>query len=335
MKGFNFIKTAGLGCLAMSLMANQSCEQATNNRVLKYRSEPGLVQSQDFTAPGGGLINLSKSLTEQIKQVIATSQYFYISTTASSNSLASAIDEVPVCVRDVPQVSLSGDVTHFEFAGSFEGKFGYTPDGDLSGTSVTAKVKVDVAQMGLVLSATDPLTRQYLGVSSSTANETKTSVGAEINFDNFKIDPNFYFSTPLQAVGAKALGKAMDRLYSQLSQTPWEAQVLRDEDRFIIINAGARAGLKAGDILTVHNQVYRWENDLDPCNSRLLFKADQRDVPTAVIKLKTVTDFYSISEIDPERPTFEAARTGAVVRLKEYAPAPQPTQQGAQTLSQK
>jgi hypothetical protein len=144
-----------------------------------------------------------------------------------------------------------------------------------------------------------------------------------VNFNDFKVSPELYLKTPLEKVSRNGLNRALAKLAQDASDMTWVAQVKQDADRYIIINAGKKAGLQKGDVLTVHNQLYYWENNGTPCQVPLAYQLDQRPGnPTAVIKLDIVEDDYSISEVDPLRPTDEAAHVGAVVRLKEFAPKP-------------
>jgi hypothetical protein len=190
--------------------------------------------------------------------------------------------------------------------------------------SVSPTVDVQKAQMDLLLTGYDPLTRIYNGVGSATSNDTQTTIDATINFNGWNANPKLYFDTGLAKVGSNAVNKALSKLSANTTGLTWFAQVKQDMDRYIIINAGSKAGLKKGDVLTVHNQVYYWENDGAPCSVPLSYMTDQRPgTPTAIITLDDVEPDFSVSAVDPERPTQEVAHPGAIVRLQSFAPAPE------------
>ncbi|MGE3973463.1 MAG: hypothetical protein AB7F59_02945 [Bdellovibrionales bacterium] len=334
MKKLNpFTRAVGVVALALPLMANQSCEQPLAGAVRKLQMGVGVVgvKSQKFQAPGGVVVDFSVPVSTQLEEVVQNHADFYLAGRVpkmNEMDIMEATDEdAPTCVRNAPLFNINGDVTHFEFLSSFGMRFGYSPDGDLGGISVDGTVKVDTAQMGLTLRAYDPLTLYYKAISSSTSNETKTRINANINFKGFQAGPEFYFQTPLEKVGRSAVEKALAKLSTKLAEVTWESQVIKDKDIAIIINAGKNAGLQVGDVLTVHNQIYEWEDNNQPCESPLSYRIDQRPgVPTAVITLGEVYDDYSVSTAQIERPTFERVMSGAAVRLKQFKPEPQSTQ---------
>ncbi len=329
----NTIKACAVIALALPLMANQSCEQQPQAaRKLKRRigfiDPMNAIKANDFMLPGGLVTNLGPRMSGQLlEELVGTKNPdFYISQemprlSADGMNLM-AVDTTPACVRDYPMMLLMGSVPYYEFVGSGSVSFGYSKSGDFGNISVTPTIKVDVAQMELNLFAGDPLTGKLNGGGKATSNDTKVSVNATINFNDFVVTPTYYKTTGLAKVAEKAIQKSLSKLAVDAAKIPWEVQVTEDDDRFIIINAGSNAGLQADDVLTVHNQIYKWKDNGEACKVPLAFKADQRDTPTAIIKLKTVMPEYSISYPDPERPNDENVQVGAVVRLKEFASVP-------------
>lgn len=319
----NFLKSCALVLMVVPLMANQQCEQPqASARKLKKRVDLYGISAQEFTLPGGAKYNLATPVSAQLEVVVNDHPDFYITSRAPVvNEMGlMAADPTPECVRDVPMMMLGGTIPYFEFISSTKVSFGYSTGGDFGNVTISPSIKVDKAQMALLLKAYHPLTRLYTAMGDATSNETKTTINATINFNDFTVSPELYFKTPLEKVSRSALTKALDKLSKDAADMTWTAQVKKDADRYIIINAGKKAGLKKGDELTVHNQLYYWENEGQPCRSPLAYQVDQRPGnPTAIIRLDIVEDDYSISEVDPVRPTDEAAHVGAVVRLKSFA----------------
>jgi len=317
------IRACAMVALAIPLMANQSCEQPGTARKLKKRVDLYGITSQEFTLPGGTKYSLAAPVSAQLEVIVNDHPDFYITSRAPGNRGLTTFsnDPTPTCVRDVPMMMLGGSIPYFEFVSSTKISFGYSTSGDFGNITITPSVKVDKAQMALLLKAYNPLTRLYSAMGDATSNETKTSINATVNFNDFVVSPEIYLKTPLEKVSRTAITKALVKLAKDASDTTWTAQVKQDQDRYIIINAGKKAGLKKGDVLTVHNQLYYWEENGAPCQVPLSYQVDQRPGnPTAIIKLAVVEDDYSISEADPIRPTDELAHAGALVRLREFAP---------------
>jgi hypothetical protein len=329
MKSSNsWIRAIGLVALAVPLMANQSCDKpVAETRKLKLGVGSKTINSQTFQIPGRATVNFSVPISKQLQEAIQNSQDFYLVGGAPGfqdfGALAAG-DDAPECMRNVPNYYINGDVTHFEFLSSLGIKFGYSPGGDLGGISVDGNIKVDTAQMGLTLGAYAPRSTNYKAIASALSNETKTKINANINFKGFEIGPEYYFQTPLEKVGRMAVEKALTKLKTKIMDSNdyvWEAQVLKDKDVAIIINAGKNAGLQAGDVLEIYNQIYEWEDNTRPCASPLLYHVDQRPgTPTAIITLAEgqVYDNYAVSTAQIQRPNFERAAIGATVRLKQF-----------------
>lgn len=70
----------------------------------------------------------------------------------------------------------------------------------------------------------------------------------------------------LSDAGANAIGDTVTRIALALAARPWKAQVLEAEDD-VVIGAGQRSGLRAGDRMSVHRVV---ETLTDPASGALL-----------------------------------------------------------------
>lgn len=321
------LKSFAFVALALPLMANQSCEPQATGRKLKKRVSIGnpAITAQSFTLPGNKVYsNLGSQVSAQLKLSLFKHPDFYLQERASPRGDVFAMGEQSSslsCVEDFAMYNVTGSIPTFEFVSKTKVSFGYSKTGDFGSIVVEPSVEVEKAQLDLVLEFHNPLTGFLKGMEGATADDTATTLKAKVGYNDFNVTPEVYKDKPIGKVTQKALDTTLSRLSASTATQDWFAQVEQDADRYIIINAGKNAGLKKDDVLTVHNQIYMWQNNGTPCQVPLLRHIDKRNgVPDAVIKLERVEDEYSISYVDPERPTEEAVLPGAIVRLKEFAP---------------
>jgi hypothetical protein len=326
MKTFlKIVKSFAFIALALPLMANEGCEEQVAGRKLKKRvalATPAIT-AQPFVLPGNKVYsNLGAQVSAQMKLTLHKHSDFYLfERAAPRGDIFAMAAATPTCVQDFAMYEVGGTIPTFEFVSKTKISFGYSKTGDFGNIVIEPSVEVEKAQLDLVLEAYNPLTRILKAMGGATSDDTSTSLKAKVGYNDFNVTPEVYKDKPIGKVTQKAVDKALAQLSADTADQPWFAQVEQDADRYIIINAGKNAGLKKDDVLTVHNQIYMWQNNGTPCQVPLLRHLDKRNgTADAIIKLERVEDDYSISYVDPERPTDEPVMPGAIVRLKEFAP---------------
>lgn len=226
----------------------------------------------------------------------------------------------PYCVVDMTQMTMSGVVVSFEANGGFSLNFGYGQGGDMNQTPIggSATIQVSKSAMDLALVGIDPLTRVQLASTEVNENQTRTNIGATINFNELTANPGTYLETPLAAVSRKALETGIKALKKKMDKLPWHGSVIQNiGGHSLLINAGAKAGLMPGDTFEVYNLKHAWKGDA--CNSTYVGSWREPVEPVAVVEIREVREtssvgvITSLGQIQPEK--------GAEVIVKKLVPS--------------
>ena len=124
------------------------------------------------------------------------------------------------------------------------------------------------------------------------------NVGLSGNFKGVPIATNGFFNTPLGDATRKALNDAVVQIALALAAIPWRGQVVKADGGVIYVNAGAEAGVKVGDRMSLQRV---GETLTDPATGAVLKQV--------MVSLGEVT----ITEVEPKiatgsyRATLDAA----------------------------
>jgi hypothetical protein len=205
----------------------------------------------------------------------------------------------PLCVVDATQMKLDGVVVSFEATSGFSLNLGYGRGGeDLNDKPVNGavRVKVSKSQMDLLLIGTHPLTRAQMASAEVGPNQTRTTIGVEVDFGDLSAIPEHYKETPLSEVSRKALTKGLEIIKDKLDRMPWSGSVMQVIGKSdLLINAGTRAGVRVGDTFEIYNLQHAWEGEA--CSGT--YKGSWREpvAPVATIQIRESRDTTSVGTI--------------------------------------
>lgn len=243
--------------------------------------------------------------------------------------------KLPICLYDMPQSFLGGDVFGFEASWGAGLGIGYGVNGDLnSGTvgNVGGSVDFSSSRLELGLRTDDPLTREVQIISDGVSHQQ--SVKFRFNFlPGIPVGLSFFYNESLSSVIRDGLDRALDALVAAYVKRSgswdevWESRVLfdpeiADNDTRFAIRGGVRAEMKIGDEFKITNMHYVWEGG--ECYSRLKYKIPRTDQPSVEIKIIALGDNVAIGELkDPVNQPDVRIIPGAQVKIsKLWKPDP-------------
>jgi curli biogenesis system outer membrane secretion channel CsgG len=138
-----------------------------------------------------------------------------------------------------------------------------------------------------------------------------TGVGVTGGYRGIVLGGNEFWSTPLGGAMREALDEAVARIAADAARGGWTALVAEVGGRTLYINAGADAGVKAGDRMAVERP---GRTLTDPATNRVLRVEMQR---LGTLVLTKVEPNYAIAAFTPAGPANkEEPRRGDVVKLE-------------------
>lgn len=102
---------------------------------------------------------------------------------------------------------------------------------------------------------------------------------------------DMFHKSPFGIASRNALDEAVTKIYADLSQVEWRAQVVKASGTTVYLNAGQNAGLKTGDQYQVSTVV---ESLIDPETGLLLEKIE---VVVGRVEIQNVKDNYSVARM--------------------------------------
>ncbi len=163
------------------------------------------------------------------------------------------------------QLLIVGSVTEFNQAAKRRGFFIGVGGLGLSPRSETGTVALDIRVV-------DTLTSEV--VSSYVVRESIKTKTVDLSFSDGKIDlsqSNFH-ETPVGQAARKAIDSAIQRFATEAAARPWTGQVVDFDDDVVAINAGANAGIQAGDSFGLHRVT---KVLTDPVSGRIIGRRQQ------------------------------------------------------------
>jgi hypothetical protein len=276
-------------------------------RVLKKIVELGLIDAKPITSPAGNF-DFQEAVNRQFE------------TAASKKFAVRENTQTPpgVCVPSSTQLKLNGGVLGFEFGSGSDLNFGYSGDRDL-GLVGGIQLTIKKYQMSLVMNASDVTGTSLLASAQVKQDQSELSLGLGIDFDQLiKLGWDYYSTTPLSQVAAKALDKGVSAISDKTKKIPWEGQTLYQDRQYVAIDAGQDVGLRNGDELTVQNRVHYWQGE--PCESAYLGSRLEASAP-ATVKIYQVSAVQSWAEIENYNGEVQLS-PGALATVKNLPLAP-------------
>lgn len=294
-------------------MGNEGCktpEERKSGRYLKRSASLLGITARRIYKPGQVDIDLQGILNDQALTQINRSDYFVSFDAYSPMSFADKTDlysrrfnrnfrplsqraSSGACSKDLPDVLLMGTATDFELKSDIGVSLGLggVTGGVLPGLSFGVKSM----SMGLDMHAYEPLTLTATGASVAIREVKKDwRLGVDLNLGGVGVSPVLEFPEQIAQVTRDALRHSFNRLGQDMNQLEnngqknlqWSTRVYASHDSHMIINAGAKNGLKVGDYLWVSNVNYIWTGA--PCKSRLRFQMLKQTMekPLAVLKVE-------------------------------------------------
>lgn len=345
MKKFNYLT---LVFVAGSLA---SASSLAKTRYLKYRADIGYIKGKVFDVPGRGKVDFAEVINLQAPGVISEHGVFQLMNVAphggsimTASGFQTFFDRdvtapAPYCVKNYPQVVMSGNVVGYEMTSGIGIKFGYSPDGDLGPiTDVGVNVKIDRAQLDMQLETFHPLNREFVASAIVGSGDTRTTIGTNIDFSKVTLGPEFFFQSKLINVTGNAIKKSLERISPKFlddfpsgtdsrdpAQKFWFTQVFKVEQspsgrRFAYIYGDTQnLCIEQGDQFEVYVPKYFWPDESRPCfgvpSGPTLRSAGTLTImspPTGGLSYGEITDSNSESAIP----------AGAIVKVKKLVNNP-------------
>lgn len=309
--------------LALVLMGNQECQDPQSQRELRRRVQMGAVNAPQMPLPDGGTFDFKFAAASQMYTALKKTQSFSTSTIngmqdfdlekmdeadraafnqcedtgaqfQSQDLYSKVLTQNSACMIGMPQAVIKTNIVNFELTQSGGLSVGIA---DFANLGVGLNFKK--ATLTMSMDALDPLIPGHVIASSSPkAKRQEFAINLSMAPGGIGIGADFYTKTDLAKVVSTAMEKGLDDLKGQFNKAEaWYAQVLRNCDKAILINAGnsSDAGLQVGDQLEVYNVWYDWEGE--SCNSTLLGSMKATQYPIAVVQVEIVGNTFSQAKV--------------------------------------
>lgn len=216
---------------------------------------------------------------------------------------------LPVCLYDLPQAQLRGEVVSFEATWGIGVGIGYGSNGSPIDTGgVAGSVKFNQSRLDVGLRAEDPLNRLLLAQAGGVSHQSTIDLGIDFS-SGLPIGLDLFFKTPLSKVVMSAFDKALGQMIGDFKEERsdrgswddvWESRVMYepdivDNDTYVAFRGGYRYAMKKGDTFTITNMYYKWEKD--PCTSALKFKIPRSPTPVAEVEVVDVGDNVAVAKV--------------------------------------
>lgn len=346
--------------LGLMMMGNQKCEEENGMRELRRRVQMGVVKAPDMKFPDGGAFDFKYAANAQMQTVLRKTKSFSTSTVSSEAILdpslmteeereafnqcedtsnqqlstdlfSKVMTQNSACMIHMPQAVIDTDIINFQLTTS-----GGLTIGIADWMNLGLGVQYKKAVLTMNMQANDPLIVNHVIASSSpTAKRQEFGVNFSIAPGGLGLGADYYTKTDLAKVVSSGLEKGVIDLKKQFDQAEgWYAQVLKNCDKAIMINAGndSDAGLKVGDQFEVYNMWYDWEGE--SCNSRLMGVMPATRTPIAVVEVEIVGNTFSQARVIQQ--TEVKILPGARVYVKKlYVPPTNKSAKSKATLASK
>jgi hypothetical protein len=210
---------------------------------------------------------------------------------AGLNANPAQKDQVPLCEINLPQAQIDGNVNAFELTGGGGIQVGYNNSTIFNGFGAQANVHIDVFQMDVSLSGTDPLSGAYIASTEVGSNQTKTNINASVDFSQITVGGGYENIKPIAKVSRQALTVGLKNLKSQLDKLSWIGRIIkRTDDNHLVLNHGALSGIEQGDTFVIYNVEHEWQDNNLPCNSTYYGSRRVPSTPAAIAYVQNSGD---------------------------------------------
>ncbi|MES2962655.1 MAG: hypothetical protein V4760_02115 [Bdellovibrionota bacterium] len=228
---------------------------------------------------------------------------------AKSVSQAATLAPLPICLYDLPQAQLKGEVVSFEATWGVGIGIGYGSNGSpIDSGKVAGSVQFKQSRLDIGLRSEDPLNHLLLAQAGGVSHESTVNLGIDFNA-GLPIGLDLFFKTPLANVVMSAFDKALVTIIGDYKKMRsdnnswddvWESRVMYDpdivdNDTYIAFRGGYRYGMKKKDTFNVTNMYYKWEKD--PCTSALKYKITRTPTPVAEVEVVDVGDNVAVAKV--------------------------------------
>ncbi|MFI4977051.1 MAG: CsgG/HfaB family protein, partial [Caulobacterales bacterium] len=210
----------------------------------------GFDKSEDWAAGGALSSMLTKNLADsrlfvvvertQLDQVLNEQQLR--ATHVAGGASTPQIKMIPA------QYLVVGSVTEFGAPNSGGGFSIGGGSGDLIGG---LGIKRETGKVSIDLRVVNTRTGEVVNAFTVTRTVSRTGVAITTDYRGLSVGSDAFSKTPLGEACRQALADAADRIAAFVAQANWEGKVVDFDGQDIIVNAGAEAGLMAGDRLRV------------------------------------------------------------------------------------
>lgn len=221
----------------------------------------------------------------------------------------SAVGTLPICLYDLPQAQLKGEVVSFEATWGVGVGIGYGSNGSpIDSGKVAGNVNFKQSRLDVGMRAEDPLNHLLMAQAGGVSHQSEVNLGIDFTA-GLPIGLDLFFKTPLANVVMSAFDKGLGKMIVDFKDMRsdrgswddvWESRVMYDPeivdgDTHIAFRGGERYMMKKGDKFTVTNMYYKWE--VDPCTSALKYKIPRTPTPVADLEVIGVGDNIAVAKV--------------------------------------
>lgn len=198
----------------------------------------------------------------------------------------------PICELNPVNFDLRLSITDLVLKDKKGFEFGFKYAGGSIPVGLKAKFKATEGVMKSVTNLYAPLNAKIAAISS------QTGEGSFKNKNNaFLIDISFFSIgfdrsdlADLRKTASDSVLQSVSKAYaaSQKMGYRWFTKITQKKDGKLIIPVGSAAGLRTGDLFSIHSTKYYWNDKLaPPCNDNLEM-VDASLAPTAILKIENI-----------------------------------------------
>ena len=182
------------------------------------------------------------------------------------------------------QVVIAGAITEFEHKAGGEG-------GGIGFKGIRLGGSQERAHVALNMRLIDTTTGEVLDSIRVTGQAASRGLKIGYSSSDFGGDIGGFRKTPMGEATQNAINDAVKQIVSRMKNIPWQAKLIRADDKQVYINAGKDAGVTEGTEFTIYRQ---GEQLTDPDSGMVLGAITSR---IGKIKVQSVQDKFAIASV--------------------------------------